>query len=141
MANTIFKRLVIAFSISFIVSMPYSFYQYNNAIAGPDAEGIGQLIIALNFALNIFNFLCSLPAFLNLNKYVRDFYILSFLSFCGAPLVILLGMLGIYLFGNTANKSMSDFLSIALPAVIFNAVLVYGFVKFRDNVDNEVILS
>ena len=135
MGNYIFKKIIIAFFIAFPVSMLYSLLQYQ-AIEGLEASQSGFLVVMLNFILNIANFLSALPAFFNLNNYVRDFYVISFLSFCGVPLLILVLLLGIYLFGDSAHKTMSDFLAIALPSVIFNAVLLYGFIKFRDKADN-----
>lgn len=134
MSNYIFKKLIIAFFIAFLISMAYSLIQYQS-IEGLESRQGGFLIVLMNFILNILMFLSALPSFLNLNKYVRDFYALSFLSFCGGPLVILFLLLGIFLFGDSNTKKMSDFLPIALPCVIFNAVLLYSFVMFRDKID------
>lgn len=69
---------------------------------------------------------------------MRDYYILSFICFCGIPLLVFALLLGIYVFGNNKNPNMADFLSIALPNVIFNVVLVYGFFKFREKIEGEM---
>lgn len=139
MAHEIFKKLLYSFIVAFVISMIFSLYKYQS-IEGLEASQAGFLVILLNIGLNLTNFISSLFAFLNLNKKIRDFYILSFLSFCGPSLLILFLLLTIYLFSNNQNSSMSDFISISLPSVIYNGALLYCFMKFRENIDNTKVI-
>lgn len=115
--------------------MLFSLYKYQSTEGLEERQG-GFLLVLLNFALNIVNMLCALPAFLNLKKQVRAIYAVSFLTFCGGSLTVMLLLSGTYLFGNAENKNMSDFLSLGLPGVLFNIVLLYKFLGFRARIEH-----
>lgn len=103
-----------------------------NAQNGFEARQGVFILLLLTAALCLLNFLFSLTALFNLNRYVRQRELLSAMAFIGLPALLLLFLVFSFIMDGSHNDLAISAIAIS-PSLFSTALLSYHFYRFRQN--------